>query len=82
MKLSMLITKPASRNEAMNVRVSNLTHSKAIQLNQYIKYSSANHVWGKDQAMLKSNLLLVPTSINYVVLLAMGKKRKLATHLF
>ena len=60
-------------DKVMAVKVSNSTHSKAVQLHKFKKYSGAHRAWGKDQKLLHCNLLLVPTSINYTVLLALGR---------
>jgi len=60
----------------MAVKVSLKTHQKAIQLHKFQKLSQANGAWGRDQQLLRCNLLLVPTSINYTVLLAMGRGRR------
>jgi hypothetical protein len=62
--------------EVMSVKVSLKTRQKAIQLHKFQKLSLANRAWGKDEKLLRCNLLLVPTSINYTVLLAMGKGRR------
>ncbi|MEO5970321.1 MAG: hypothetical protein ABIQ95_10380 [Bdellovibrionia bacterium] len=64
------------RDQVMAVKVSLQTHQKAIQLHKFQKLSLASRAWGKDQQLLRCNLLLVPTSINYTVLLAMGRGRK------
>ncbi len=55
------------------VRVSISTHKKAEQLQKFLTLSSAKRAWGKDQKLIRCNLLLVPTSKNYTVLLAMGR---------
>lgn len=62
------------RKEVVSVRVSNVTHKKAVQLERFERYSGAKRAWGKDQKLLRCNLLLVPTSINYKVILAMGRR--------
>lgn len=59
----------------VSVRVSTESHKKARLLERFQKYSSAKGAWGKDQKMMRCNLLLVPTSKNYTVLLAMGKNK-------
>lgn len=60
----------------VSVKVSQLTHNKTVQLERLMKYSTANNAWGKDQKMLRCNILQVPTSKNYMVLLAMGKNSR------
>ncbi len=62
------------RDQVMSVRVSNDVEKKVVQLHKIQKYSFANHAWGKDQKLLKYNLLLAPNSKNYMVLLALGRK--------
>ncbi len=57
----------------VSVKVSELTLQKAVQLERFIKYSSAQGIWGRDEKLLHCNLLLVPTSRNYTVLLALGR---------
>jgi hypothetical protein len=59
----------------VNVRVSGLSESKARQLQKYLHLSKAEHAWGKDSKLLRSNLLLVPTAKNYTVLLALSRSR-------
>lgn len=63
-----------ARQQVMSVKVSNDVEKKVVQLHKIRKYSSAHHVWGKDQKLLRYNLLLVPTSRNYTVLLALGRR--------
>jgi hypothetical protein len=65
-----------SKDKVMSVKVSSVSHKKAIQLHKFLKYSSAKRAWGKDQKLLQCNLLLVPTSKNYTVLLALGRRSK------
>lgn len=67
------------KSEVMPVKVSSLAHSKATQLDKFMRYSSAERAWGKDEKLLRYNLLLVPSSKNYTVLLAMGKNKKKKT---
>ena len=62
--------------QVMAVKVSLKSHQKAVQLLKFQKLSLASRAWGKDQHLLRCNLLLVPTSINYTVLLAMGRKKR------
>lgn len=57
------------------VRVSEATRKKAAQIQKFMNLSAASHAWGKDQKLLRSNILLVPTSINYRVVLAMGRRK-------
>lgn len=64
------------KEKVMSVKVSTVTHKKAVQLHKFLKYSSAKRAWGKDQKLLRYNLLLVPTSKNYTVLLALGRRAK------
>ena len=52
-----------------------MSHQKAAQLQKFMTLSGAKRAWGKDQKLLRCNLLLVPTNINYTVLLAMGRKK-------
>ncbi len=66
--------KLSSKEQVMNVKVSGDVEKKVVQLHKIQKYSFANHAWGKDQKLLKYNLLLVPSSKNYTVLLALGKR--------
>jgi hypothetical protein len=61
--------------EVMTVRVSAKSHKKAVQLHKFQRLSQANRAWGKDEKLLRCNLLIVPTSVNYKVLLAMGRGR-------
>lgn len=61
-------------NYVMPIRVSAFCHKKAAQLNKFLVLNGAKSAWGKDQALIRTNLLQVPTSINYRVLLAMGRK--------
>jgi hypothetical protein len=67
--------KQVDKKSVVSVRVSSVSHKKATQLERFQKFSTANKVWGKDQKLLRCNLLLVPTSKNYTVLLAMGKNK-------
>jgi hypothetical protein len=62
------------KGQVMSVKVSTVTEKKVVQLHKFLKYSSAKRAWGKDQKLLRCNLLLVPTSKNYTVLLAMGRR--------
>ena len=62
------------REQVMSVKVSSDVEKKVVQLHKIRKYSFANHAWGKDQKLLKYNLLLAPNSKNYTVLLALGRK--------
>jgi hypothetical protein len=65
-----------AKKKVMSVKVSTTAHNKAVQLQKFLDYSSAKRAWGKDQKLLHCNLLLVPTSKNYTVLLAMGRRNK------
>ena len=65
-----------AKQKVMSVKVSPVSHKKAVQLERFLKYSGANKAWGKDEKLLRCNLLLVPTSKNYTVLLAMGRGRR------
>ena len=56
------------------VWVSAQSQSKATQLQKFLTLAASKRAWGKDQKLLQANLLLVPTSKNYTVLLAMGRK--------
>jgi hypothetical protein len=58
----------------MSVKVSNDVEKKVVQLHKIRKYSDSTPTWGRDQKLLKYNLLLVPSSKNYTVLLALGKR--------
>lgn len=69
-------TREINKEKVMSVKVSTSAHEKAVQLHKFQKYSTANRAWGKDEKLLKCNLLLVPSSKNYTVLLAMGRNRK------
>lgn len=62
------------RGKVMPVRVSHVTYKKVEQLNKILNYATTNYVWARDVNVLKCNLFLVPTSINYSVLLAMGRR--------
>jgi hypothetical protein len=64
------------KEKVMSVKVSTVSHKKAVQLHKFLKYSSAKRAWGKDEKLLRYNLLLVPTSKNYTVLLALGRRAK------
>lgn len=64
------------KQKVVSVKVSTISHKKAIQLERFLKFSSAKRVWGKDQKLLRCNLLLIPSSKNYTVLLAMGRSKK------
>ena len=66
------------RAQVMNVKVSTDVERKAVQLHKIQKYSFANRAWGKDQKILRYNLLIVPNSKNYTVLLALGRKARQA----
>jgi hypothetical protein len=68
-------TEKEINGEVMQVKVSTVSHKKAVQLHKFQKYSDAKRAWGKDQKLLQCNLLLVPTSKNYTVLLALGRGR-------
>jgi hypothetical protein len=52
------------------VRISHGARSKAMQLERYAAYQRATRVWGKDEKLLRSNLLQVNGSTTYTVLLA------------
>jgi hypothetical protein len=73
---SELFKRDRQRKEVVSVKVSTLAHKKAVQLERFQAYSSAKSVWGKDQKLLQCNILQVPTSKNYTVLLAMGRNKK------
>lgn len=64
------------RQNVVNVKVSTVAHRKAVQLERFMRLSAANRVWGKDQKLIKYNILQVPNVRNYSVLLAMGRRRK------
>ncbi len=59
-----------------SVKVSVQSKKKAEQLRKFMKLSKAKRFWGKDQKLLGANLLLVPSSIHYKVLLALGRSKK------
>ena len=63
-----------SGSSVMNVKVSAEVENKVVQLHKFVRYAAAKHAWGKDGQLLRCNLLLVPTSKNYTVLLALGKR--------
>jgi hypothetical protein len=71
-----LATEKSEKDKLMSVRVSTVTHKKVVQLHKFQKYSTADRAWGKDQKLLQCNILLVPTSKNYTVLLALGRRSK------
>lgn len=61
----------------MAVQVSSESRKRAVRLHKFVQLSSCGTgVWGNDQRLLKCNLLLVPNSINYAVLLAMGRSHR------
>ncbi len=70
------LSEEVTSKEVVSVKVSTISKKKAVQLERFLKYSSAKRAWGKDQKLLRVNLLLVPTSKNYTVLLAMGRHKK------
>jgi len=73
MSFSIAVVGSEARKKVMSVKVSIPSHKKALQLQKFMDYASAVHAWGKDEKLLRCNLLLVPNNINYTVLLAMGK---------
>ncbi len=64
------------RNPVTNVCVSSTVQYKAEQLERLLTLNSAHQLWGKDQTLLRCNLLLVPTNRHYSVLLALGRKNR------
>ena len=66
----------SQRKYGSQVKVSLGTHKKIVQLQKFKNYADANHVWGKDEKLLKYNILNVPNQINYAVIMAMGRNRK------
>ena len=58
----------------VNVKVAIEVENKALQLQKFVRYSSARYAWGKDHQLLRCNLLLVPSSTNYTVLLCLGRR--------
>lgn len=60
----------------MRVKVSDKTEEKVALLKKLMRYSLADHAWGKDQKMLRYNILQVPATQNYKVLIAMGQKSR------
>ena len=68
-------SKQVKKKQVISVKVSSETYDKAIQLNKFIKLTTSKGFWGKDQKLLYCNLLLVPRTINYQVILALGKSK-------
>lgn len=64
-----------NRSKVLNVQVSNGSFKKATLLERFISYSGENRSWGKDQKLLRYNILQVQNTKNYRVLLAMGRRK-------
>jgi hypothetical protein len=62
------------RDQVMSVKVSSTVEKKVVQLHNIQRYSDSNPTWGRDQKLLRYNLLLVPSTRNYTVLLALGRR--------
>jgi hypothetical protein len=64
------------RNSFMSVYASYAVQNKVAQLDRLATLNSAHQVWGKDQKILRCNLLLLPTNKHYSVMLALGCKSR------
>ncbi len=63
-------------SQVMKVSVSNDVEKKVVQLYKIQKYSTGQPTWGRDEKVLRYNLLQVPSNNAYKVLLAMGKRAR------
>jgi len=65
-------------SETLPIRTSHASMTKAKQLSKYLSYAGTKNSWGRDEKLKKANLLLVSTAKNYTVLLALGRKSRVA----